>query len=150
MPSAPSNHLKCLVCKMETIPTSCDLWWAGHLHHLHTNTSSGIWLPLTVPGPANFTPCSRGTDSKSPKTGRKIFCRQPLLLALCNTFLGPNEKHLLSLLEGRRKRKIWQEKDVNGHLKDCPSRHTWVYGFCTSVIKRTQLLPVVSSVSSVC
>lgn len=112
-------------------------------HHLHTNTSSGIWLPLTVPGPANFTPCSRGTDSKSPKTGRKIFCRQPLLLALCNTFLGPNEKHLLSLLEGRRKGKIWQEKDVNGHLKDCPSRHTWVYGFCTSVIKRTQLLPVV-------
>ena len=21
---------QCLVCKMETIPTSCDLWWVGH------------------------------------------------------------------------------------------------------------------------
>lgn len=76
-------------------------------YHLHTNSSSGIWLPLTVPGPANFTPCSRGTDSKSPKTGRKIFCRQPLFLALCNTFLG-QMKNICSLTlkgSGEKKKK---------------------------------------------
>lgn len=130
-PSKPSQVSD--LCKWRQFPL---MWFVvGWPTYLHLTTSSGIWLPSLFQDPANFTPCSRGTDSKSPKTGRKIFCRQPLLLALCPSSTFHPRPLICSLsLKGEKKKENMARK----RCKWMPQRlssDTWVYGFCTSVIK---------------